>query len=176
MEQETMDLPTTPEQLLERFDNLSIPYELHHHDAVFTVKESLSLDLTIDGTSCRNMFVRDKKGKMFLISLANETKVDLRKLQDVLGCGRLSFGSPNRLWQYLGVMPGSVCPFSIINDHEKFVTLILDKWMMGQNRVNFHPLLNVMTVGMSPDSLMKFIKYIDHPNQVVDLSVAAPDI
>ncbi len=169
------DLPTAPEQLLAHFDKLSIVYDLHHHDAVFTVEESSAIDKGIEGTHCRNMFVRDKKKRMFLISLANETKVDLKKVQDLLGCGRLSFGSADRLWQYLGVRPGSVCPYSIINDTDQEVTLILDQWMMEQERVNFHPLLNTMTVGMSPASLIKFVESIKHPYQIVDLSPAAPD-
>lgn len=169
------DLPTSPQDLMQMFDQQGIAYTLHHHRAVFTVEESSSIDTQIPGTHCRNMFVRDKKHRMFLISLANETQVDLKKLQTVLDCGRLSFGSPARLWQYLGVRPGSVCPFSIINDTDKEVTLILDHWMMQQERVNFHPLRNTMTVGMKPDFLQHFAENIGHPFKVVDLSGARPD-
>lgn len=168
-------LPTAPETVLEKLSDLSISYDLHHHEAVFTVAESDALDADITGTHCRNMFVRDKKKRMFLISLANETKVDLKKLQDVLNCGRLSFGSADRLWEFLGVRPGSVCPFSIINDTEHKVTLILDAWMMKQERVNFHPLLNTMTVGLAPDGLKTFADNLNHPCKIVDLSAAAPD-
>lgn len=169
------DLPTSPQDLMQIFDQQGIEYELHHHRAVFTVEESRDIDTQIPGTHCRNMFVRDKKENMFLISLANETKVDLKKLQDVLDCGRLSFGSPDRLWRYLGVRPGSVCPFSIVNDTDKAVTLILDGWMMEQERVNFHPLLNTMTVGMKPDFLRHFAENLEHPFQVMDLTVAKSD-
>ena len=167
------ELPTSPQNLLKQLDDWQITYDLHHHRAVYTVEESQDVDAMISGTACRNMFLADKKKRMFLISLANETKVDLKKLPDVLGCGRLSFGSPDRLWRYLGVRPGSVCPFSIINDTEKQVTLILDHWMMQQERVNFHPLLNTMTVGLVPHGLTTFVKNLDHPFQIVDLSLAA---
>ena len=168
-------LPTSPEKLLKQFDDLNITYDLVHHKAVFTVAESKDVDAQIPGTHCRNMFLRDKKKRMFLVSLANETEVDLKKLDKLLECGRLSFGSADRLWGNLGVRPGSVCPYAIINDGEKKVTLILDAWMMEQKRVNFHPLLNTMTVGMAPKDIIKFVESIDHPYQVLDLSDAKPD-
>ncbi len=168
-------LPTSPETLIKRLDELDIKYDLHHHKAVFTVEESNAIDINIPGTHCRNMFIRDKKKRMFLISLANETLVDMKKLRDVLDCGRLSFGSADRLWENLGVRPGSVCPFSIINDTDKNVTLILDQWMMGQECVNFHPLINTMTLGFAPQNLIKFAEDINHPYKVLDLSPAKPD-
>ena len=175
IEGEQAPLPTSPETLMEVFDKIGISYDLHHHEAVFTVAESEKVDAGIAGTHCRNMFLRDKKKRMFLVSLANETEVDLKKLEKVLGCGRLSFGSADRLWENLGVRPGSVCPYSIINDTAKNVTLILDAWMMDQERVNFHPLVNTMTVNTSPDELRKFAEHLEHPYQITDLSPAKPD-
>lgn len=167
--------PTTPEDLLARLDGLGIAYRLYHHRAVFTVAESESLERDMPGVHCRNLFVRDKKEKTFLISAANETAIDLKKLSDLLGCGRLSFGSPERLWANLGVRPGSVCPYAIMNDSQKTVTLIIDAAMMTGEIVNFHPLVNTMTIGVTPDDLIKFIRTTNHEPVIMDLTPAHPD-
>lgn len=112
---------------------------------------------------------------MFLVVAQNETMIDLKKLSGLLDCGRLSFGSAERLWQYLGVRPGSVCPFSVINDKDKAVTIVLDQAMMQNQIVNYHPMENHMTVGLSPDDLVRFIKNTGHEPRIIDLSPAAPD-
>ncbi len=168
-------LPTSPQTLLKLFDKIGVMYNLTHHRAVFSVVESADIDAQIEGTHCRNMFLRDKKKRMFLVSLANETHVDLKKLEKLLECGRISFGSADRLWENLGVRPGSVCPYAIINNNEKTVPLILDGWMMKQDLVNFHPLVNTMTVTTAPQEIIKFLNYIEHPYQIIDLSPAKPD-
>lgn len=154
---------------------LGIRYTLHHHPAVFTVAESTALDRKLPGVHCRNLFVRDKKEKMFLVSAANETKIDLKKLEGLLGCGRLSFGSPERLWTHLGVRPGSVCPYAITNDRDRLVNIVLDAYMMRGDLVNFHPLLNTMTIAVTPDDLVKFIRSTGHEPKILDLTPAAPD-
>lgn len=168
-------LPTSPEELFGLLDRLDIAYTLHHHAPVFTVEESAHLDREIPGTHCRNLFLRDKKGAMFLVVAANSTQIDLKKLQRILGCGRLSFGSPERLWSYLGIRPGSVCPFTVLNDKDRAVTVILDAAMMASALVNYHPLDNAMTIGLAPEGLLKFLAHADHEPQIVDLTPAAPD-
>lgn len=168
-------LPTTPEQLFDALRALSIPYTLHHHPAVFTVAESTALDRDLPGVHCRNLFVRDKKEKMFLVSAANETKIDLKKLEGLLECGRLSFGSPERLWAHLGVRPGSVCPYAVVNDRAGLVNVVLDAYMMQGELVNFHPLLNTMTIAVRPDDLVKFIRSTGHEPRIMDLTPARPD-
>ncbi len=168
-------LPTQPEELLALFDRLDISFESHKHEAVFSVAESDRLINHIEGVHCRNLFLRDKKKKMYLVVAANETAVDLKKLQDVIGSARLSFGSADRLWEYLGVRPGSVCPFAVINDKDHMVQVILDAAMMEGKLVNYHPLINEMTVSLSPDGLMQFFEHSGHDAQIVDLSPAAPD-
>lgn len=172
---ESQPLPTTPEMLLEKLQSLDIVYELHHHAPIFTVEEGAPLEKEIPGVHCRNLFLRDKKEKMFLLVAANETEIDLKKLPTLLDCGRLSFGSKERLWQYLGIRPGSVCPFCILNDKDKAVEIILDKAMMGVERVNYHPLDNAMTIGLSPADLLKFIESTGHTSRIIDLSPAAPN-
>ena len=91
------------------------------------------------------------------------------------GSDRLSFGSADRLWQYLGVRPGSVCPFCIINDTAGEVEIILEKDMLNAELVNYHPMENHLTVGLTPDDLLRFIESCDHKPRVVDLKDAAPD-
>lgn len=167
-------LPTSPEMLLDSLKALNISYELHHHEAVFTVAESDAIDAEIPGTHCRNLFLRDKKKKNFLLVLQNATDVDIKKLPEVLGSARLSFGSSDRLWEHLGVRPGSVCPFSVVNDTDNQVAIFLDKSMMETEIVNYHPLLNTMTVSLTPNDLIKFIESTGHEAHIVDLSNAKP--
>lgn len=172
---DTSDLPTSPDSLMAKLDELGIAYQLYHHEAVYTVEESQKLDDTIPGTHCRNLFLRDKKKKNFLVVLQNATDVDMKKLPPVIGSDRLSFGSADRLWEFLGVRPGSVCPFAITNDTENKVKILFDKSMMKTDIVNYHPLLNTMTVSLKPADLLKFIETTGHEAHIVDLSAAKPD-
>jgi len=169
------DLPTTPQAFMDKLTELDIPYDLYHHKAVFTVEESEAVDADIPGTHCRNLFLRDKKKKNFLLVLQNATEVDINKLPEIIGSARLSFGSADRLWEFLGVKPGSVCPFSITNDKENKVKILLDKSMMETDLVAYHPLLNTMTVTVKPSDLVKFIENTGHEAHIVDLSSAKPE-
>lgn len=173
--QEISDLPTTPDSLMGQLEGMGIDYTLYHHEAVYTVEESEKVDAKIEGTHCRNLFLRDKKKKNYLVVLQNATDVDMKKLPEVIGSDRLSFGSSDRLWEYLGVRPGSVCPFAIINDTDQQVKIFLDKSMMETDIVNYHPLLNIMTIGLKPADLIKFIESTGHEAHIVDLSSAKPD-
>lgn len=162
-------LPTTPDRLFEILQELDIQYECHHHEAMFTVEQSSALKKDIPGVHCRNLYLRDKKKKNFLVVAANETEVDMKTLQEKLGCGRLSFGSADRLWEFLGIRPGSVCPFTLINDTEHHVQLVLDEQMMKGGIVNYHPLDNTMTIGLTPHDLLKFFKHTGHTPIILDL-------
>ena len=168
-------MPTSPEQLMAKLKDLGIDFDLHHHAAVFTVAEAEAVDRDITGTHCRNLFLRDKKKNNFLVVLPNDTDVDIKKLQPLIGADRLSFGSADRLFEYLGVRPGSVCPYSIINDTQNQVEIFLDKTMMQSERVYYHPLLNTMTIGCAPADLLKFIESTGHTAHIVDFASAAPD-
>ena len=172
---EDLPLPTSPAALMDRLRALGIAFSYHEHQAVFTVAESEAVDAQIPGTHCRNLFLRDNKKQNFLVVLQNATQVDIKKLPDIIGSQRLSFGSAARLWQYLGVRPGSVCPFSIINDTGKDVKICLDRSMMDAALVNYHPMENTMTVGLKPADLIRFIESTGHIPHIVDLSPAAPD-
>ena len=166
--------PATPEQLFNFLRDLKIDHTLHHHPAVFTVAESQALERAIEGVQCRNLFLRDRKKTMFLVVAAHETPIDLKKLESLIGSSRLSFGSPERLWSHLGVRPGSVCPYALINDRQGLVHVILDSSMMQADMVNYHPLVNTMTIGVRPDDLITFIRATGHEPRIVDLGPAAP--
>lgn len=169
------NMPTSPQALMDHLTSLGIAFTLYEHEAVFTVEQANKIDAMIPGTHTRNLFLKDKKGAMFLVTLRHDTRVDLNKLNVLLGAGRFSFGSPERLWQYLGVRPGSVTPFSIINDKNHDVVTVLEKGMMEQEIVNYHPLLNTMTVSLTPAGLMEFLKSIQVEPRILDLSSACPD-
>lgn len=167
--------PYYPQDMLNLMDNLQISYQLYTHIPVFTVEEADKVSGDIVGVHIKNLFLRDKRDNMFLVSLRITTAVDLKKLSDLLGTGRFSFGSPERLWTYLGVKPGSVTPLAILNDVGKKVTLILEKGMMDEHPINIHPLDNSMTVGMHPQELMKILENKGVSPQIIDLSSAKPD-
>lgn len=164
-----------PQNLIDLMNNLQISYQIYTHEPVFTVAEADKVSASISGAHTRNLFLRDKRENMFLVTLRQDTPIDLKKLSDLLGVGRFSFGSPERLWTYLGVKPGSVTPLAILNDTNKKVTLILEQGMMDEPLINFHPLDNAMTVGMAPKELMKIIENHDISPQIIDLSHAKPD-
>ncbi len=168
-------LPTTPEDLFQLFQKLGISYALHRHEPIFTVQEGLlHLKASIPGLHCRNLFLKDKKDRMFLVVAANDTAVDMKRLEGVLGSARLSFGSPERLWTYLGITPGSVCPFVAVNDPEHKVEVVLDAFMMKADLVCYHPLDNSMSVCLTPADLLKFFAHTGHAAKILDLSPAAP--
>ena len=158
-----------------RLTELGIEFDLHHHKAVFTVAEAEAVERDISGTKCRNLFLRDKKKNNFLVVLENSMAVDIKKLQPLIGADKLSFGSAERLFEYLGVRPGSVCPYAIINDKNNDVKIILEKSMLEGSRVNYHPLVNTMTIGTTPADLVRFIESTGHTPHIIDLSAAAPD-
>ena len=167
-------LPTSPEALLKILTDIGLNYQIHHHAPIFTVQEGLHLKAEIPGVHCRNLFLKDKKDRMFLVVAANETLIDLKKLPSLIGSDRLSFGSPDRLMTYLGITPGSVCPFTAINDKNHKVTIILDGSMMAADLVCYHPLDNAMTIALTPADLLKFFEYTGHQPNILDLSAAAP--
>ena len=160
---------------MDRLRTLGVDYSLHHHKPLFTVADGLEIEAGIPGRHCRNLFVRDKKEKMFLVTALNETALDLKKLAPAIEADRLSFGSPDRLWRMLGVRPGSVCPFAIMNAPVGEVRLVLDEEMMRQERINFHPLDNTMTLGLSPQDLLKFVDSTGHTPHILEMGPLAPE-
>lgn len=168
--------PTTPQELLARLEALGIPTRTVEHPPVFTVEEAKSLRGELPGAHTKNLFLRNKKGRMWLVVCLEDREVDLKQLGDWLESGRLSFGSADRLMKYLGVVPGAVTPFSLINDTGAQVQAVLDKGMLERfDRLNFHPLDNAMTTGIAPADLTRFLQEIGHPPAQLDFEAMAAE-
>ncbi len=116
----------------------------------------------IPGVHCKNLFLKDAKGKMWLVVAPASKRIDLKKLPDVIGSARLSFGSAARLVSALGVTPGSVTPFALVNDRERKVTVVLDSWMMAQPLLNYHPLVNDATTSIANEDFRRFLAVCGH--------------
>ena len=138
-----------------------ISFIKHEHPPVFTVEEAKEHWKAITGMHCKNLFLRDKKGrKHFLVVVESSKQIDIKKLNDQLG-ERFSFASPERLLKHLGLTPGSVSPFGLINNEDNLVKLILDSDIEKTEEVNFHPNINTSTLTLkTPD----FLKYVDSVN------------
>jgi len=155
--------------LFQRLEALNIPFENHTHPPVFTVEEAQKLRGQLPGGHIKNLFLRDKKRRLFLVTVPEERTVDLKALRRRVGAsGTFSFANAEMLMQALGVAPGAVTPFGVINDREGLVTMILDKALMAQNPVNAHPLRNDMTTAIAPDGLIRFLEAENHPPVLLD--------
>ena len=166
-------MPASPEDLVALLDHLGVASETVEHPPLHTVEESQSLRGQIPGGHSKNLFVKDKKSRLFLLTLGEETVIDLKRVHEKIGAnGRVSFGSADLLEEVWGVRPGAVTPFGAINDKAGRVTVVLDAGLMAQTRVNFHPLVNTRTTGVTPDGLKTFLKATGHAPLVIDL--AAP--
>ncbi|MGQ0532773.1 MAG: prolyl-tRNA synthetase associated domain-containing protein [Caulobacteraceae bacterium] len=150
--------PESEADLYARFDALGIKHLTHRHRPVFTVEEGRDLKASMPGGHTKNLFLKDKKGATFLISAISDTAIDLNAVSKLIGAGRFSFGSAARLMQHLGVEPGSVTLFALINDPEHAVTLILDEALFEHDPVNFHPLRNDATTAINPADMLKFVR------------------
>ena len=139
------------------FRRLAIPVRTHRHPPLFTVAESQALRGEIAGGHTKNLFLKDKKGRVFLVVALEDMPIDLKSLHGVIGCGRLSFASAELMEQLLGVRPGSVTPFGLISDTGRRVEVILDAAMMDCATLNFHPLSNDATTSISSTDLLRFI-------------------
>lgn len=172
-----MQTPHTAESLFDCFRQLGIEYENHTHAPVFTVEESKFLRGTLPGGHTKNLFLRDKKKRYWLLTALESQTVDLKALRRHLGAsGSLSFGSAEMLEKNLGVQPGAVTPYAVINDTAGRVTMLLDKDLLDTNPVNAHPLRNDMTVAIAAKDLLRFLDNQDHAPDILDLArLATPD-
>ena len=161
--------PTSPEALLARLAELGIAVSSFSHPPVHTVEEAKALRGELEGGHIKNLFLRNKKGAMWLITCLEDRDIDLKVLGQALGAGRFSFGSAERLMTYLGVLPGAVTPFAVINDTEGKVQVVLDQALLDCDPVNAHPLVNDMTAAVSPGDLVRFLEAVGHPPRILDL-------
>lgn len=158
----------SPQQLFDRLQALDIAHHTVEHPPVFTVEEAKALRGNLPGHHIKNLFLRNKKEEMWLVVALEDRAVDLKRLGDVLGAGRLSFGSPDRLRRHLGVEPGSVTPLALINDPDRVVRLALDRGLAEGGPVNAHPLVNTMTSALAAEALLRFFDATGHTPRWLD--------
>ncbi len=168
-------MAVTSEQLFERLAGLGIATKTTHHPPLHTVAESQSLRGELPGGHVKNLFLRDKKRRLWLVTVLEDRPIDLKALRRRIGAqGTLSFGSAELLAEVLGVEAGAVTPFGVINDTERRVTVILDRALLARDPVNCHPLVNHMTTAIAPDALLRFLDACGHRAQIVDFDAPAP--
>ena len=156
-------MPASPEDLLAYLIALGIETETVDHPPLFTVEDSRTLRGEIPGGHTKNLFVKDKKGRLFLLVLGEENVVNLKRVHETIAAqGRVSFGSADLLEEVWGVRPGAVTPFGAINDKTARVSVVLDEAMMRNERLNFHPLVNTRTTGLRSADLVKFLRATGH--------------
>ena len=151
-----------PQQLFARLDRLGIAHRTVEHPPVFTVEEAKALRGNLPGHHIKNLFLRNKKEEMWLVVALEDRAIDLKRLGEVLGAGRLSFGSADRLKRTLGVEPGSVTPLALVNDEARAVRLVLDRGVADGGPLNAHPLVNTMTTALAPADLLRFFEATGH--------------
>ena len=160
---------TTRNQLFEYFSELGINVSSVRHAPVFTVDESKAICGHLPGAHCKNLFLKDKKGDLWLVVCLNDRSINMKELRHKIGASHLSFGKPVLLKEVLGVMPGSVTPFSLINDKLCKVHVVLDSEMMNSTLLNYHPLQNDETTSITPNDLLSFIRACGHAPRILDL-------
>jgi Ala-tRNA(Pro) deacylase len=162
-----------PSALFAFLDRLGIAHATVAHPALFTVEQSRALRGTIPGGHTKNLFLKDKKGALFLVTALEDAAIELRSLHRLLGAaGRFSFGSADLLRATLGVEPGAVTPFAAMNDHERRVSVVLDAALMRCDIINCHPLTNTMTTSIARADLLRFLEATGHRPRVAAVAVA----
>lgn len=169
-------MAATRQDLMTFLDRLGIAMVTHEHAAVFTVAQSEGIKTAMPGGHTKNLFLKDKKGALILIAALAETTIALKDLHRRLGCGRLSFGKPELLEEVLGVTPGSVTAFALINDQPASdiadhtgprVRFLIDAALMAHDPINFHPLENTATTAISPDDFLTFARACGHEPEII---------
>ena len=163
--------PKKPEDLFRFLDDLSIAHSTKNHPPVFTVSESESLRDEIPGGHTKNLFVKDKKDQYFVLTVEERATVDLKAVHKAIGASsRVSFGKPEKLMEYLGVIPGAVTVFGAFNDTDGNVTFVLDEDLMKHDIINGHPLSNDATTSIGRDDLVRFLKATGHEPLVLKVT------
>jgi Ala-tRNA(Pro) deacylase len=167
-------MPASRQDLFNRLADLGIETRTVEHEPLFTVAESSQLERQLSGAHTKNLFLKDEDGSLFLVIAMASTRVDLKALAKTLRAGRFSFGKPDLLFEALGVPPGSVTAFAVINDTTHRVRLIFDAELMKHDTINCHPLENTATTNIARDDLLRFIRTCGHEPRIAMLCGAAP--
>jgi len=167
----TENKPKTRQDLLAFLDGLGIVHSTKDHAPVFTVAESVALRDEIPGGHTKNLFVKDKKDRYFLLTVEENAAVDLKQVHSLIGAsGRVSFGKPEKLMEYLGVIPGAVTALGAINDAGNNVTFVLDADLMHDEIINCHPLSNDATTSIASADLIRFMEATGHKPLVLKVT------
>jgi Ala-tRNA(Pro) deacylase len=163
-----------PKELLDHLQNLGIEVTTVEHPPLFTVADSQGLRGEIPGGHTKNLFLKDKKDNFFLVTVEEDAVVDLKSIHQVIGAAsRVSFGKPEKLLEYLGVIPGSVTVFGAINDRDHNVQVIIDADLMKYDVINGHPLTNEATTSIRREDLITFLKSTGHEPRILAVSEGA---
>jgi Ala-tRNA(Pro) deacylase len=158
-------------ELFEFLDGLGIAHKTLQHEPVFTVAESVALRDAIAGSHTKNLFLKDKKDQYFLLTVEENATVDLKTVHQLVGgASKFSFGRPEKLMEYLGVIPGAVTAFGVLNDVDRNVTIVLDADLMKNDIINCHPLSNDATTSIGRDDLIRFVEATGHTATVLKVT------
>ncbi len=164
-------MPIAPDDLLARLKKAGYQTKTATHPPLFTVEDSQKLRGEIAGRHTKNLFLKDKKDNFFLVTVGEDRRVNLKELHKIIGgASRLSFGKPDRLMEFLGVVPGAVTAFSVVNDTAGRVKAILDSELMEHDQINAHPLTNEATTTIGRDDLIAFMTAAGHRPEILDVS------
>lgn len=163
-------MPASPTDLFAYLDRLGIAHSTHEHPATFTVEEGRYLKSTMSGGHSKNLFMKDKDGIIVLISAWADSQLKLNQLHKLIGTRRLSFAGAELMQDLLGIVPGAVTPFALMNDTGCRVRFIVDAALMGFDTVNFHPLVNTATTAISSADLRHFVEATGHTLAEIDFS------
>lgn len=170
------EAPFDDTTLFDRLNELGIEHRTVEHPPLYTVEQSRELRGELPGAHIKNLFLRDKKRRMWLVTVLEDREIDLKALRHRIGAqGNLSFGNADLLMKHLGVIPGAVTPFAVINDREGDVTMVIDEALLATDRVNAHPLRNDRTTAVSPDDLLKFLMAERHAPTVLDFDTKSEE-
>lgn len=157
-----------PNKLYLKLNELSIAHTTYQHEPLFTVEQALKVASEIPGANCKNLFLKDRKGNLYLVIAVHDTVIQLKKLSKHISAPELRFASPELLKETLGVEPGSVTLFGIINDHAHKVIVIVDSNLFKHERVGFHPLTNTATTVIASQDINKFIDACENKRIIVN--------
>ena len=162
-----MPIPAA-EPLFALLDRLGVAHSTLEHPAVFHVGEGDEIKAALPGGHTKNLFLKDAKGRLWLVSALQDARIDLRALPAVIGSAKLSFGKPELMQEVLGVTPGSVTAFALMNDQDRRVTFVLDRALLAEEALNFHPLVNTATTAVSAAGFLTFLKALGVAPVLVD--------
>jgi Ala-tRNA(Pro) deacylase len=161
-------MTATAEELFAFLDQLGIEHSTLTHPPIFTVAEGREWHDKIPGLHCKNLFLRDRKDKIWLVVMPGDKRADLNRLEKRINAARLSFGKPELLLDVLGLTQGSVTPFGLINDRRRLVTVVVDEDLPNSEWVNFHPLHNAASTTLRSADLLRFMSALGFEPVIVN--------